>query len=42
MITIPCPKCRDIFTINIANAIDEFGEVFMCSHCHFKFRYAER
>ena len=39
MITLNCPKCKNVVSINIANAIDEHGEVFMCPNCRYKFRY---
>ena len=37
---IKCPKCRSALEINITSAIDEDGEVFICSHCNYHFRYA--
>ena len=40
MNVIICPHCRKNVTIDISKAIDEFGEEFICSHCHNKFRYA--
>ena len=39
---IKCPKCHKDVEIDIAKAIDENGEVFMCPHCKFKFRYTRR
>ena len=40
MKVIKCPKCNSDIEINIANAIDEEGEVFLCKNCLNKFRYA--
>lgn len=40
MKTIKCPKCNCDVEINIAKAIDENGEVFVCEHCNYPFRYA--
>lgn len=37
---IKCPKCQQEVEINISNAVDEEGEVFMCLNCKNKFRYA--
>ena len=37
---IKCPKCQQEVGIDIAKAIDENGEVFMCPNCKNKFRYA--
>ena len=39
---VRCPKCNCDTEINIANAIDENGEVFKCEHCGYPFRYADR
>ena len=39
---IKCPKCHKDVEIDIAKAIDENGEVFMCPHCKFSFRYTKR
>lgn len=36
---IKCPKCHQDVELDIKNTIDENGEVFMCNHCKFKFRY---
>jgi len=40
MNTIPCPKCRKEVCVDISKAVDEHGEVFVCSHCGWNFRYA--
>ena len=40
MIKIKCPKCKQEININISNAVDENGEVFLCKNCGYKFRYA--
>jgi len=42
MIKIKCPKCHIDVEINIANSIDENGEVFICPNCGQKFRYTEK
>ena len=39
---IKCPKCKKEIKINIANAIDEDGELYDCSYCGYTFRYTER
>ena len=38
---IECPKCKKLTTLNIANTIDEEGEVFKCEHCGWPFRYVK-
>lgn len=40
MTIIKCPTCKQDVTIDISKAVDEEGEVFKCSHCNSKFRYA--
>lgn len=35
-----CPKCKNLTNVDISKAIDEEGEVFICYHCGWKFRYA--
>jgi uncharacterized protein YbaR (Trm112 family) len=42
MVIIKCPKCQHDVEINIANAIDENGEVFLCPNCGMKFRYTDK
>ena len=42
MKTIKCVKCGHDVVINISNAIDENGEVFVCPNCGQKFRYADK
>lgn len=42
MKTIKCVFCGNETEIDIANAIDEDGEVFTCEHCGKPFRYAEK
>lgn len=39
---VNCPKCGNEVIINIANAIDEHGEVYNCQSCGFYFRYTEK
>lgn len=39
---IKCLECNTYITIDIANAMDEEGEVFKCPQCGFVFRYTER
>ena len=38
---IECPKCKKLTTLNIANTIDEEGEVFKCEYCGWPFRYVK-
>lgn len=38
---IKCPKCNNLVEIDIAKAVDEEGECFLCSNCGFIFRYVE-
>ena len=40
--TITCLKCGSSVEINIARAVDEEGEVFVCPNCHFHMRYTEK
>ena len=40
MTTISCPKCNNEVTIDIAKAVDEHGEEFVCPNCKIQFRYA--
>lgn len=42
MTLVTCPKCHQHTKINIAQAIDEEGEVFNCEHCGYPFRYTEK
>ena len=42
MIKINCPKCKKETDINISDAVDEEGEVFICKHCGYHFRFATR
>jgi len=42
MIKIKCPKCQNEVEINIMNAIDENGEVFICPNCNHIFRYTDK
>ena len=39
---VKCPKCHHDTELNIAKAIDENGEVFLCEHCGYPFRYTNR
>lgn len=39
---IKCPKCHQDTEIDIRKAVDSDGEVFMCDHCKYKFRYTEK
>jgi len=39
---VKCVKCGGDVKIDISNAIDENGEVFICHHCGMIFRYAEK
>ncbi len=40
MTIIKCPKCNSDLQINIAKALDEYGEVFKCPKCNYLIRYA--
>lgn len=40
--TIKCPKCGADVEINIAHAVDEDGEVFVCPKCQYQMRYTEK
>ena len=42
MTKLNCIRCGGEVEINIANAQDENGEVFVCPHCGFKFRYTDQ
>ena len=42
MTIIKCPKCNAALQINIANAIDENGEVFECPKCGYAIRYTPK
>ena len=39
---VKCIKCGTYVEINIANAQDENGEVFICPNCGQTFRYAKK
>jgi uncharacterized C2H2 Zn-finger protein len=39
---IKCPKCNAALQINIADAIDEHGEVFKCPRCEYFIRYTPK
>jgi DNA-directed RNA polymerase subunit RPC12/RpoP len=39
---VKCIKCGEEVTINIANAQDENGEVFVCPNCGQVFRYTHK
>ena len=36
---IKCPKCHKEITINIAKAVDENGEEFICTNYGYIIRY---
>ena len=38
---IKCFNCGEDIEINIANAVDEDGEVFKCKKCGKTFRYTK-
>lgn len=42
MIEVNCPVCGNPVLIDIATAIDEEGEVFMCKNCGNTFRYTDK
>lgn len=37
-----CVKCGNEFELDIAQALDEEGEVFRCPHCGYMSRYADK
>ncbi len=39
---VRCIRCGYDVEINIAKAIDEHGEEFVCPNCGFVFRYTEK
>lgn len=39
---VKCIKCGEDVTINIANAQDEDGEVFVCPNCGQVFRFTHK
>ena len=39
---INCPKCKEEVELNIAKTIDANGEVFVCHHCGWPFRYTKK
>ena len=41
MKVIQCPKCHQETEILLNDAVDELGEVYICKHCGYKFRYVE-
>ena len=42
MTMIKCPKCHEHTHLNIGKTIDELGEVYVCDHCHWPFRYVDK
>jgi len=42
MTIVKCPRCHQDTELNIANAIDEEGEVFICRACGYTFRYTDK
>ena len=38
---VKCVNCGKDVTIDIAKAVDEEGEVFICPNCGLKFRYVD-
>lgn len=40
--TVNCPRCNYPVEINIAKAVDELGEEFLCPRCKFIFRYVDK
>ena len=39
---VKCIRCGNNVKIDISKAIDENGEIFLCTHCDFHFRYTEK
>ena len=38
---IKCPKCDKEVEIDIVNSVSEDGEVFVCPHCGYYFRFVD-
>lgn len=32
-----CPKCKNEISIDLTNAIDELGEIYICPKCKWNF-----
>ena len=42
-VKINCPKCDEETEFSlIKDAVDEHGEVYICQHCRYPFRFALR
>ena len=39
---VKCVKCGNEVEINIANAVDFNGEVYVCPECGYKFRFVDK
>ena len=39
---VKCVRCGNNVKIDISKATDENGEVFLCPHCGFQFRFTEK
>ena len=39
---IKCPKCGEDVEINIAKAVDESGEIYICPKCKYKLRFVDK
>lgn len=39
---VRCVNCGNDIELDIAKAADEDGEVFICQHCGYKFRYCDK
>ena len=39
---VKCVKCGTEVEINIANAVDFNGEVYVCPECGYKFRFVDK
>ena len=42
MTKVNCPKCNGEVELDVRKTVDENGEVFVCPHCGYPFRYAEK
>lgn len=38
---VKCPKCGKEVEIDISKSVSDDGEVYMCPHCKYKFRYVK-
>lgn len=39
---VQCPKCKADVKIDISDAIDENGEIYICPKCGYQFRFTNK